>query len=131
MEDLDDLITNILQDKPQAKKPGAFSLDTPKKPEKVKEKKKRRKLPESRKPISEEEVDESELALTYKRVPNRKRNPYCGTCRAKLKGGTWHWYYKDDSDEIWWWCSKCMAAIDCIPNEKEKALEQSQRNSRN
>ena len=117
MEDLDDLISDILQEKPQVKKSEAFSLDKPKK------KKTRKKQPEYRKPI-EEPKDDYDTSLTYKRVPNRKRNPYCGTCRAKLKGGTWHWYYKDDADQIWWWCYKCMASIDVLPDQEEKAREQ-------
>jgi hypothetical protein len=111
VEDLDDLIKDILQGKPQVKKPGAFSLGNPKKEN-------------TRKTQTEETEDSHETSLTYKRVSTSKRKPHCGTCRAKLKGGTWHWYYKDDAAQIWWWCYKCMASIDVLPDHKEKAREQ-------
>ena len=107
-EDLDDLIHDILNDKPQVK-PGAFSMQKPK---------------------TEEEAYAT--SLIYKRVPRRKKNPVCSTCSAKLKEGTWHWYYRDNLDgEFWWWCYKCMAAINCLPNEKEKLREQKYGYTRN
>jgi hypothetical protein len=99
IDPLDELISDILEDspKPQPSKAEASVVDT-----------------QSEEPHEEEDTD-----LTWKRVPARKRNPTCGTCRAKLKGGTWHWYYKDDDGDISWWCYKCMASIDCLPTEEE------------
>lgn len=68
------------------------------------------------------EAQEEEPAdLVFKKVPKRKRNPTCGTCRKKLKGGELHWYYQDPDDgEVFWWCCKCMASVNCLPTEEER-----------
>lgn len=96
---LDELISDILDDspKPQPSKAEASVVDT-----------------QDEKPQEEEDTN-----LTWKKVPARKRNPTCGICRTKLKGGTWHWYYKNDDGEIYWWCYKCMASVDCLPTKEE------------
>jgi hypothetical protein len=60
--------------------------------------------------------------LTWKQIPVlkiRKLKLTCSTCRTKLKGGTWQWYYKHPDGEVYWWCCKCMASINCLPSEEE------------
>jgi len=113
--DVDDLINNIIEsdDKPQPKKAEAFSVPEPKP-----------SVQEVSPPVDEID-DEWDLDPKWTKVPARKRNPMCGTCRKKLKGGEWHWRYDSgpaigepkSRHEIYWWCSRC------IPRENKDSDE--------
>ena len=97
---LEDLISGIVENnpKPQSEKAEVFS---------------------STDEETDQEEEESE-DMVFKQVPKRKRNPTCGTCRKKLKGGEWHWYYIDlDDGEVFWWCYQCMKSVDVLPTEEE------------
>lgn len=96
MDDLDEFLDELIG-KPQPKKAEVSFL------------------PEQ-KPYEEDPLDP-----VWSKVPARKRNPTCGTCRKKLKGGEWHWRYDsgppigepNKKHEIYWWCSNCIPK----PNE--------------
>lgn len=99
MDEFDDLINDIIGDKPQEKKsPEAFLVDEPKvKPNEIK-------------------VEKNEdQPLKWAKVPARKRNPYCGFCKKRLTGGESHWKLECEDRkgkfEVYWWCRKCLDGI--------------------
>lgn len=102
MDELDDLINDIIDQRPQEKKkPEAFSVDKPEPPkEKTTEPK--------------ENKDDYQL-LKWTKVPARKRNPYCGFCKKRLLGGESHWMLQCEKlrgePDVYWWCRKCLEGI--------------------
>lgn len=96
----DDLINEILEEKPQDKKSEAFFVQ------------------ETKKEPHEEEY------LKWSKVPARKRNPVCGYCKIKMPGGTWGWRSDCEDNkgniEVYWWCCKCLEGI-LEPPSKRKA----------
>lgn len=100
MSEFDDLINDIIGEKPQVKKkPEAFLVEEPTKVN-VKEKK---------------ENNDEDQPLKWTKVPARKRNPYCGYCKKRLLGGESHWRLQCEKlrgePDVYWWCRKCLEGI--------------------
>ena len=98
MEELDNLLSELLEKEPQPQKAEVLLF----KPEPKPEKPKPADLDDKEEIKQEKNCDD----LVYKEVPSTHVSLRCQCCKSDMEPGEKHWYC-NQGERVYWWCTTC------------------------